>query len=77
MGEDCKLTYAVSNSADPTVQWVSTDKAVAIVNDGRIVAIGEGRATISAVTSDGAVASCSVAVGKEAIRELKDEDTEE
>ena len=52
---------------------MSSDKAVAVVAKGRIVAVGEGRAVISAVTEDGAVASCSVAVGEKEIKLMKKE----
>ncbi len=73
VGENFTLTYAVSNTDPETIEWVSSDKAVAIVKNGRIVAIGEGRAVISAVTSDGAVANCSVAVGEKEIKAMKKE----
>ena len=73
VGEYTILNYAVSNSANTEITWLSTDKAVAVVKDGYIVGVGEGRAIVSAVTHDGAVASCTVAVGKEAIKELKEE----
>lgn len=68
-----KLEYTVANISNQEVKWLSTDKAVAIVKDGYIVGVGEGIATISAVTADGAVASCRVGVGKDAIEELKRE----
>lgn len=73
VAEYTQLTYAVTNSSNNTVRWTSTDKSVALVKDGYIVGVGEGRAIISAVTHDGAVASCTVAVGKKAIKELKEE----
>ncbi|MBQ3110379.1 MAG: Ig-like domain-containing protein [Clostridia bacterium] len=73
VGEDYTLTYAVGNTDAGTVNWRSSDKAIAIVKNGRIVAVGEGRAIISAVTEDGAVASCSVAVGEEEIKKMKKE----
>lgn len=73
VGESFTLTYEVSNGDAGEVTWVSSDKAVAIVQAGRIVAIGEGRAVISAVTGDGAVASCDVAVGEKEIKAMKKE----
>lgn len=76
VGESFTLTYAVGNTNADDVTWMSSDKAVAIVSKGRIVAIGEGRAVVSAVTGDGAVASCSVAVGKEEIEIMKKEVSE-
>ncbi|MGM9551124.1 MAG: Ig domain-containing protein [Clostridia bacterium] len=72
IGEGLLLTCAVGNApANTTVQWLSSDKSIAVVKDGRVVAVDNGQCVISAVTSDGAVASCSVAVGKDAIKELK------
>lgn len=73
VGEDFTLTYATGNTDEESVEWVSSDKTVAIVHAGRIVAIGEGRAVISAVTADGAVASCDVAVGQKEIKAMKKE----
>ncbi len=77
IGEGFKLTAAVGNApGNNTISWLSSDKAVAIVKNGRVVAVGEGRCVISAVTSDGAVASATVAVGKDAIKALKAENSE-
>lgn len=73
VGESFTLTYAVGNTDAGDITWMSSDKAVAIVKDGRIVAVGDGRAVISAVTGDGAVASCSVAVGDKEIKAMKKE----
>ena len=73
VGESFTLTYAVGNTKADSVTWMSSDKAVAVVAKGRIVAVGEGRAVISAVTEDGAVASCSVAVGEKEIKLMKKE----
>lgn len=73
VGEDYTLTYAVGNTTSGDVNWMSSDKTVAIVKNGRIVAVGEGRVVISAVTGDGAVASCSVAVGEKEIKKMKKE----
>ena len=73
VGESFTLTYAVGNTDAGDISWMSSDKAVAIVKDGRIVAVGEGRAVISAVTGDGAVASCNVAVGEKEIKLMKKE----
>ncbi len=73
VGESFTLTYAAGNTEANDVTWMSSDKAVAIVKGGRIVAVGEGRAVISAVTGDGAVASCEVAVGEKEIKLMKKE----
>ncbi len=73
VGECKKLEYVVANTSNTTIKWMSTDKSIAVVQDGYIVGVGNGIATISAVTHDGAVASCRVAVGKKSIAELKKE----
>ncbi len=73
VGESFTLTYAAGNTEATDVTWMSSDKAVAIVKEGRIVAVGDGRAVISAVTGDGAVASCEVAVGEAEIKLMKKE----
>lgn len=72
VSQDYQLTVALSNEPEGTyVLWETTDKAVAVVKYGRIVAVGEGIAVISAVTTDGAAANCYVAVGKKAKKELQ------
>lgn len=72
IGEDYQLSVTLSNQPEGAyVDFKSSDKAVAVVRFGRIVAVGEGIAVVSAITSDGAVANCYVAVGKEAKKELK------
>ncbi len=74
VSEGYTLTCAIANAESDECEWMSSDKSVAIVNkDGCVVALGNGEATISAVTDDGAVAYCRVAVGEEAIEKLKDE----
>lgn len=76
VGESFTLKYAVGNTKEDDVTWMSSNKAVAIVKNGRIVAVGDGRAVISAVTGDGAVASCQVAVGEKEIKSMKKEVSE-
>jgi uncharacterized protein YjdB len=72
VAEDCQLTVALSNEPEGTfVDWSTTDRRVAVVKYGRVVAVGEGIAVISAITTDGAVANCYVAVGKKAKKELQ------
>ncbi|MDE7412552.1 MAG: Ig-like domain-containing protein [Muribaculaceae bacterium] len=51
------------NATDRTVTWKSSNEEVASVNNaGRVTAIGEGTATITATTSNGLTASCLVVV---------------
>ncbi len=74
VAEGYTLTYAVGNASAKTAEWMSSDRSVAIVDeDGCVVGVSEGVATISAVTADGAVAHCKVAVGESAINQLKKE----
>ena len=57
-----KATVQPENATEKTVQWTSSDNAVATVDqDGTVTATGGGKATISA-TSGGVSASCSVDV---------------
>ena len=57
-----KATVQPDNATEKTVQWTSSDNAVATVDqDGTVTATGGGKATISA-TSGGVSASCSVDV---------------
>lgn len=77
IGEGFKLTCAVGNPpANNTVEWMSSDKSVAVVKNGTVVGVGNGTCVVSAVTSDGAAASCTVAVGKDAIKELKEKNSD-
>lgn len=74
VAEGYKLTYAVGNSESAECEWMSSDKSVAIVNeDGYVVGLSAGRATVSVVAQDGATAHCEVAVGNAAIKKLKEE----
>lgn len=65
IGEQIQLTTTVlpSNATDKTVTWSSSNPAVAIVNNGKVVAVGEGTAVIFAKTRDGGfTAACTVNV---------------
>ncbi|MBR5559268.1 MAG: Ig-like domain-containing protein [Oscillospiraceae bacterium] len=66
-GETKTLTATVKpdNAADKTVTWSSSDKSVATVdNNGKVTAVKEGQATITATANDGSgkSASCTVTV---------------
>ena len=59
------LTASVSptNATDKTVTWTSDDESIAIVSsNGKIVGVAEGSATITAKTSNGKTATCTVTV---------------
>ena len=58
-------TYNPSNVTDKVIYWVSSDEKVARVSEGTVTAIGEGTATITAITKDGGkIATCEITVSK-------------
>ena len=60
-----KATITPSNAnANTTITWTSSNPDVATVNDGKITAIKEGVATITATTENGKTATCKVTVVK-------------
>ena len=64
-GESMQLTATVSpdNATDKSVAWISSDEAVATVNENGIVtAVAAGSATITAKTANGLGATCTVTV---------------
>ena len=68
-GDAAQLTATVKpdNATDKTVTWKSSDTKVATVSaSGEVVAVAEGKATITAAAGD-ASASCEVAVAKKVI----------
>ena len=64
IGESETLTATVlpSNATDKSVTWTSSDQAVATVANGKITAVGSGTAMITATTSNGKTAICTVTV---------------
>ena len=68
-GDAAQLTATVKpdNATDKTVTWKSSDAKIATVSaSGEVVAVAEGKATITATAGD-ASASCEVAVAKKVI----------
>ena len=62
-GSTAKLSYSFSPSNSyATVKWSSSSKAVTVKSDGTIAAKAIGRAKITARTSNGKKASCTVKV---------------
>ncbi len=51
-----------SNASNKTVSWTTNNSAVATVNNGVVTAVNEGTAVITAKTSNGKTASCTVTV---------------
>lgn len=65
IGEAVQLTATVqpSNASSKAITWASSKASVATVESGRVTAIAEGTATITA-SAGGKSASCSVTVSK-------------
>ena len=65
-GESVTLTctYVPEDAKNKTLEWTSSDNAVATVTDGTITALKAGNTTISATTTDGTniTATCEVTV---------------
>lgn len=66
-GSTKQMSVTVSPStANQTVTWTTTDRTVATVNDANILgANGYGTAVVTATTSNGLTASCTVTVKKD------------
>ena len=64
IGDTVTLTATVTPAAatDKTVTWSSSDTGVATVDNGKIKAVGKGKATITAKTVNGKTATCEVTV---------------
>ena len=66
-GKTYALTSSIapSNTTNKTIRWTSSNEKVATVNSsGKITAVGGGKATITAKTSNGLTAACTVTVLK-------------
>ncbi len=63
-GKTLTLTATITpdNAADKTITWKTDNNKVATVENGTVKAVGGGRATIIARTSNGETATCEVTV---------------
>ena len=63
-GESIKLVAKIdpANVSDPTITWISTNPAVASVDNGLVTAVGGGECDIVATTHNGLTATCHVSV---------------
>ena len=62
---DIAVIYTPEYAAEKTVTWASSDPSVATVNEGKVSALKEGTAKITATSKDGShKAECTVTVSK-------------
>lgn len=66
VGKSLQLTATIkpSDATNASLQWTSSDTAIAIVTDGRVQGIAPGEATITAKTANGKTATCTITVEK-------------
>ena len=66
IGESATISATVSpnNATDKNVTWSSSNNSIATVDNGKIIAVAEGTATITAKASGGQTATCTVTVNK-------------
>lgn len=64
LGNEQKISAVVNpeNATDKSVTWYSENEGVVTVSDGRITAVGEGTAVVTAKASNGVSASMTVEV---------------
>lgn len=68
-------TITPADATNKNVEWSSDNEKVATVENGKVTAISEGTATITAKTKDGDfTATCKVTVSKEDVTDTKDEE---
>lgn len=70
-GADLQLTATINQDATiQTISWSSSNQSVATVSeDGKVHAVSEGNATITATANGGLTATCAITVEKEEIVE--------
>ncbi len=66
VGKSLQLTATIkpSDATNASLQWTSSDTAIAIVTDGRVQGIAPGEATITAKTANGKTDTCTITVEK-------------
>ncbi len=64
--ETLSVTVLPNNATDKSIIWVSSAQSVATVVNGKVTAVGGGTTTITATTSNGKKATCSVTVNEPA-----------
>ena len=63
-GDTVHLTaqFSPADATNKNLRWESSDRGVAVVEDGNVTAVGSGNATITARSETGLTASCEVSV---------------
>lgn len=63
LGQEASITATITpKEAETEITWTSSNNDVASVENGRVKAIGKGKANITAKTSNGLTAACAVTV---------------
>ena len=64
IGDETTLTAKLTpeDTTDTISQWSSNDTSVATVQDGKVTAVGEGKATITVTTTNNIEAKCEIEV---------------
>lgn len=62
--EDLIPTITPSEAIDKNIEWLSSDKSIVTITDGRIRGIKEGKAIITARTSNNKSTTCEVTIKK-------------
>ena len=61
---DLTVTFTPEGVSDKTITWTTSNAKVATVEEGHVIAVGTGFATITATSVNGKTASCYVNVSK-------------
>lgn len=59
-----KATVSPSNATNKTITWTSSNTNIATVKDGEVIAKSNGAVIITATSTNGKSASCTVVIGK-------------
>ncbi len=60
---DLEASFSPSNAGIRTLEWTTSDSDIATVDNGTVTGVSKGTVTITAKTTNGRTATCSVTVG--------------